>query len=64
MIKSKEEIDKLNIQQHQGRFHPYTCCGFDGCVRSEQDDEGILIATEQFWVCPCGKYTQEYRDDM
>lgn len=63
-MKSKEEIYEMNKRQHEGRYHPYTCCGFDNCVRSEQTDNGILIATEQFWVCPCGKYTQEYRGEM
>lgn len=25
-----------------------------------KENEGVLIATKQGWVCPCGKYTQPY----
>ena len=58
MKKTKEEVEKLNKEQHEGIFHPYTCCGYNGCIRSEQDDDGILVATEECWVCPCGKYNK------
>lgn len=29
-------------------------------VEFTNDNEGVLIATEQGWVCPCGKYTQDW----
>lgn len=28
------------------------------------ENEGILIPTEDGWVCPCGKYKQEYRNEI
>ena len=37
MKKTKEEVEKLNKEQHEGIFHPYTCCGYNGCIRSEQE---------------------------
>lgn len=24
------------------------------------ENEGVLIATQEGWVCPCGKYTQDW----
>lgn len=29
-------------------------------VEFTNENEGVLIATEQGWVCPCGKYTQDW----
>lgn len=39
--------------------HPFTCGGAN-CVRSERADDGILIPRREGWVCPCGKYTQNW----
>lgn len=30
-------------------------------VDFSRENEGVLIATTEQWVCPCGKYTQQYR---
>lgn len=52
-----EEVDAINKYQKDGMFHPLTCCGHNGCKRSD-NNEGILHATEEGLICPCGKYTQ------
>ncbi len=63
---TEEQIDKLNEQQHSGKFHPYTCdrkaeeCEVRVIPRNYSKD-GILIATEEGWICPCGKYKQNIR---
>lgn len=57
---SDESIKRLNEEQNDDRFHGYTCCGYDGCVRSEQPNWGKLIATKEGWICPCGKYKQNW----
>ena len=31
--------------------------------RDKQPKWGALIPTEDCWVCPCGKYKQEYRNE-
>lgn len=43
--------------------HPFTCCSHEGCKRSEHD-EGILIPSIDGWVCPCGKYKQDWAHDF
>lgn len=43
--------------------HPFTCCSHEGCNRAEQPDEGALIPTNEGWICPCGKYTQNWCHD-
>ena len=57
-----EEEQKIREAISHVAYHPYTCCGSDNegnhCNRSKHDD-GILIATRDGWVCPCGKYTQD-----
>lgn len=42
--------------------HPFTCCGHEGCDRST--DDGILRPTNDGWVCPCGKYKQDWCHDF
>lgn len=59
---SEEDIEYLKKYQDNGRFHPYTCCSYNGCVRSDVNNWGTLIPTNNKWVCPCGKYTQDYSD--
>lgn len=72
---TQEEVDALNDYQSKGKFHPFTCCGGNkntpNCFRikdaseldpniSYADSEGILKATKDGWVCPCGEYTQNW----
>ena len=55
-----EKLEILKKYQTEGKFHPLTCCSFEDCVRSEENDWGVLIPMKDKWVCKCGKYTQEY----
>lgn len=60
---SEEEIKKLNDYQQSGMGHPYTCDrSHKECEVHEGDylKDGILIATKEGWVCPCGKYKQNW----
>lgn len=58
------QVENLNSYQQAGRYHPFTCCSAysaeDGCERSLGTSEGLLQATNNGWVCPCGKYTQNW----
>lgn len=60
---TEEQIDNFNRQQLSGEYHPYTCCSTDNdgnhCDR-EKHNWGILIATKNGLICPCGKYTQNW----
>jgi hypothetical protein len=57
---TNEQVEKLNKYQMSGVMHPFTCMGAKGCKRSEQENEGLLTATNDGWVCPCGKYRQDW----
>ena len=60
-----EEIENLKKRQNNGRFHPYTCdrhaeeCEVNVEPRDYSKD-GVLIPTREGWVCPCGKYKQDW----
>ena len=62
---SSEQVKNLNKFQESGEFHPFTCDrSFEECevnkVPRDFSKDGILIATEKGWVCPCGRYTQDW----
>lgn len=65
---TQEQVDKLNEFQKLGKFHPFTCCSPDifDCKRKKDEGEtpeerqGILIASNEGWICPCGKYQQDW----
>lgn len=69
-----EQVKALNEFQHHGRVHPFTCCSpeeISECLRAKPrgtmdyaTSEGMLIATNDGWVCPCGKYTQEWAHEF
>lgn len=62
MIKApftEEQVKILNEYQH-GKWHGFTCRGHDDCIRKDQKDEGLLIATTEGMVCPCGDYKQDW----
>lgn len=58
-----EQVASLKLFQQSG-FHPFTCCSTDNegnhCERNKQPNSGALIPTNEGWVCPCGKYTQDW----
>jgi len=60
-----DQVQKLNEYQRNEFFHPFTCGGGNiennlDCERQNNKGEGILIATNEGWVCPCGKYKQNW----
>lgn len=59
---TKEIVEQLNKRQQEGTFHPYTCDrSFLECeTRFNHLKDGVLIATENGWICPCGKYKQNW----
>lgn len=61
---TEEQVRQLNESQEKSYMHPYTCMSYNGCKRSEQTNEGTLIATIEGWVCPCGKYKQNWAHDF
>jgi hypothetical protein len=57
------QVEKLNQYQEKGFFHPFTCCSAgseEKCERRNHKGEGLLIATNEGWVCPCGEYKQDW----
>lgn len=63
-VSIEEKVELLNEQQTLSAIHPLTCNRVhEGCETKEFPDDyskdGVLIATENGWVCPCGKYTQK-----
>lgn len=73
---TEEQVKNLNDFQKSGRYHPFTCCSPDltSCKRKASNEkrmngeevpytdenEGILVATTEGWVCPCGEYKQNW----
>lgn len=62
---SIEKVQQLNNNQKNTTFHPYTCDRkhSDCEVNTQPSDyskDGVLIAKTEGWVCPCGKYTQDW----
>lgn len=67
---TEEEVKKLNAYQKSGTFHAFTCIGQPyvpkkhgvAVERSRKacPNDGMLIATSEGWVCPCGKCTQTW----
>lgn len=60
-----EKVKELNERQKNGMLHPYTCdrkakeCETNKIPRDCSKD-GVLIATTEGWICPCGKYKQNW----
>lgn len=44
-IWNAEKCRQLNLSQHSGEFHPFTCGG-DRTDDKHLDGEGVLVATE------------------
>jgi hypothetical protein len=69
-----EQVEALNKYQRSGAFHPYTCIGKPRIINKLQPamertrelcpNDGLLIATEAGWVCPCGKCTQDWAHEF
>lgn len=57
---TEDQAKVLNEYQVAGMMHPFTCCSHDGCKRDESVNHGVLIASKNGWICPCGKYKQDW----
>jgi hypothetical protein len=66
---TQEQVDKINKWQNSWDYHPFTCCSpeeIEECLRANkqgktfEENEGLLIATLDGFVCPCSKYTQDW----
>ncbi len=51
-----EQVKNLNDFQKNGVMHPFTCPGEHKECAAQRE----LIATNDGWVCACGKYTQNW----
>lgn len=60
-MKNKTFVDKLNSHQKRKDFHPFTC-GKNHTDSNHLDGEGVLVATENGWICPFCDYTQPFGD--
>jgi hypothetical protein len=56
---TKEQVDSLNALQKSGIVHPYTCGG-NRTDENHLDGEGVLVATENGWMCPYCDYRQDW----
>ncbi len=64
---SDEQVSNINKFQHEGSFHPFTCCSAgstEKCERRNGTGEGLLKATNDGFVCPCGEYKQDWCHDF
>lgn len=50
----------LNRYHLLGQGHPFTCANRDGHVAIGGIDAGLLVATNEGWVCPCCEYRQDW----
>lgn len=59
---TKEIVEQLNKRQQKEKYHPYTCdrSFFECETKHNHLKDGVLIATENGWICPCGKYKQNW----
>lgn len=57
-----EEVISLNAYQKSGAFHPFTCGG-NRTDEKHLDGEGLLVATEDGWICPYCDYKQDWAID-
>lgn len=57
---TEEQIKQLNKTQQEGKVHPYTCDRKGVNCQVEKND-GVLIATLEGWICPCGEYKQKIK---
>lgn len=57
---TKEQVAGLNEFQQSRRGHPFTCPNRGDGKHRTTSDLGVLVATEQGWVCPDCDYTQNW----
>lgn len=57
-----EQVKSLNEYQQARVMHPFTCGG-NRTDEKHLDGEGILLATEDGWICPYCDYKQNWAHD-
>lgn len=55
-----EEVRLLNEHQKNPMFHPFTCGSGRRTDKDHLDGEGVLVATNEGWVCPFCDYKQDW----
>lgn len=58
-IWTEDQVRSLNEFQKSGVFHPFTCGG-NRTDANHLDGEGVLVATQEGWVCPYCDYRQTW----
>lgn len=61
---TSEEVQSLNDYQKSGVFHPFTCGSGRRTDADHLDGEGLLVATENGWVCPYCDFTQNWAHEF
>ena len=60
MIFTPDEVKSLNEYQQARVMHPFTCASGNRCDEKHLDGEGILVATEDGWICSYCDYKQDW----
>lgn len=64
MVFTPEEVSNLNEYQQAGVMHPFTCGSGNRTDEHHLDGEGMLVATEDGWICPYCPYTQSWAHEF
>lgn len=57
---TEEQIERLAAWQLNPAVHPYTCGNRDDHPMDPEGDYGVLVPTENGWVCRHCDYTQDW----
>ena len=72
---TNEEVNNINDFQFVSGFHPFTCCSPEHITECKRQNpaflpegqtwdpkvnDGVLKASNDGLICPCGKYTQDW----
>lgn len=59
-----EQVEILNRFQKLDFVHPFTCGSGDRTDERHLDNEGVLVATVDGWICPYCTFTQAWAHDF
>lgn len=59
-----EQVENARAWQNSRHVHPYTCGNRDGHPMDPEGDHGVLVPTENGWVCRHCDYTQNWAHDF
>lgn len=57
---TEEQVKSLNFYQENQKYHPFTCGSGNRIDDKHLDGQGILLATENGWICKYCSYTQNW----